>query len=69
MKLVKFIKPFSPYAVGDVAGLPDKDAKTAIDAEAAVLYKEKDEEKETTEEKTVKKPEKNKMVESAPVTK
>ncbi len=40
MKVIKFVEPYSPYAVGDVAGLPDKEAKVAVDAGKAVPYKE-----------------------------
>lgn len=42
MKLVKFVKPHSPYAIDDVAGIPDKDADELIDAGTAVEYKKKD---------------------------
>jgi hypothetical protein len=45
MKTVKFIKPYSPYAVGDIAGLTDKEARIAIQEEVAEEYKPKNEKK------------------------
>ena len=41
MKLVKFVKPHSPYAEGDIAGIPDKEAEELIESGAAVDYKRK----------------------------
>ncbi len=47
-RVVKFIKPFSVYAVDDIAGLTESEARAAIEAEAAVPYKaEKQIEKES----------------------
>lgn len=40
--IVKFVKPHSPYAEGDIAGIPDKEAEELIEAGAAVEYKKKD---------------------------
>lgn len=80
-RVVKFTKPFSVYAVGDIAGLTDEEAKAAIDAEAAVPYKaekqtEKESEKEvetkkeeTDETKSVDSPVEDKMAKNAPVKK
>lgn len=80
-RVVKFIKPFSVYAVDDIAGLTDEEAKAAIDADAAVPYKEekqteKESEKkeepkkeETDETKSVDSPVEDKMAKNAPVKK
>ena len=47
-RVVKFTKPFSVYAIDDIAGLTDEEAKAAFDADAAVPYKaEKQTEKES----------------------
>lgn len=40
--IVKFVKPHSPYAEGDIAGIPDKEAEELIEVGAAVEYKKKD---------------------------
>lgn len=40
--IVKFVKPHSPYAEGDIAGIPDKEAEELIEAGVAVEYKKKD---------------------------
>ena len=45
MKTVKFIKPYSPYAVDDIAGLSDKEARIVIQEEVAEEYKPKTEKK------------------------
>lgn len=75
-RVVKFTKPFSVYAVGDIAGLTEAEAKEAIEAEAAVPYKaEKESEKEeakreeTDEAKSVDSPVVDKMAKNAPVKK
>ncbi len=83
-RVVKFIKPFSVYAVDDIAGLTDAEAREAIEAEAAVPYKaekqtEKESEKEdpkkeepkeeTDETKSVDSPVEDKMAKNAPVKK
>lgn len=82
-RVVKFTKPFSVYAVDDIAGLTDEEAKAAFDADAAVPYKaEKQTEKEsenkkeeelkkeeTDETKSVDSPVVDKMVKNAPVKK
>ena len=60
MKVVKFVKPYSPYAVGDVCGLPDKEARAAIKAGKAVPYKEEKEEKSVDEAPV------DKMIKTAP---
>ena len=49
MKLIKFVKPHSPYAIDDVAGIPDKEAEALIEDGVAVEYTKKDKgEKEET---------------------
>jgi hypothetical protein len=83
-RVVKFIKPFSVYAVDDIAGLTEAEAREAIEAEAAVPYKaekqtEKESEKEdpkkeepkeeTDETKSVDSPVEDKMAKNAPVKK
>ena len=80
-RVVKFIKPFSVYAVDDIAGLTDAEAREAIEAEAAVPYKaekesekvkedpKKEEPKETDETKSVDSPVEDKMAKNAPVKK
>lgn len=81
-RVVKFIKPFSVYAINDIAGLTDAEAREAIEAEAAVPYKtEKESEKvkedpkkeepkeETDETKSVDSPVEDKMAKNAPVKK
>ncbi len=71
MRIVKFIKPYSPYAAGDIAGLKENEAAVVIEAKAAVPYKRNESEGQelNAEDKSLKKPVKNKMVESAPVGK
>lgn len=84
LKLVKFVQPYSPYAVDDITGLSDKLAEKLLAEEICVPFKEekgaskKSEEKteeveesteEKTEEKSVEEPKVNKMVEGAPVQK
>ena len=80
MKLVKFVQPYSPYAVDDITGLSDKLAEKLIDEEICVPYKEEkgaskksEEEEESTEveteEKNIEEPKVNKMVEKASVQK
>lgn len=80
LKLVKFVQPYSPYAVDDVTGLSDKLAEKLLSEEIVVPYKEekgaskKSEEVEETkeekaEEKSVEEPKVNKMVGDAPVQK
>ncbi len=80
MKIVKFVQPCSPYAIGDVTGLSDKLADKLLSEEICVPFKEekgsskKTEEveepkEETTEEKSVEEPKVNKMVGDAPVQK
>lgn len=80
LKLVKFVQPYSPYAVDDITGLSDKLAEKLIDEEICVPYKEekgaskKSEEVEEsteveTEEKNIEEPKVNKMVEKASVQK
>lgn len=84
-RVLKFIKPFSVYATGDIAGLTEAEAREAIEAEAAVPYKEekqvknepekkkeeesKEEKKETEEAKSVDSPVEDKMAKNAPVKK
>lgn len=80
-RVVKFIKPFSVYAVDDIAGLTEAEARAAIEADAAVPYKaekqiEKESEKvkeepkeETDETKSVDSPVEDKMAKNAPVKK
>lgn len=78
-KVVRFTKPFSVYAEGDIAGLTEEVAKAAFEAEAAVPYKaeketakeEKEETKkeETEETKSVDSPVVDKMAKNAPVKK
>lgn len=80
LKLVKFVQPYSPYAVDDITGLSDKLAEKLLAEEICVPYKEekgaskKSEEveestEEKTEEKSVEEPKVNKMVGDAPVQK
>ncbi|MBI2034268.1 MAG: hypothetical protein HYT11_00875 [Candidatus Levybacteria bacterium] len=74
--IVKFVKPHSPYAEGDIAGIPDKEAEELIKAGAAVEHKKKDnggknesKENETDSEgKNLDQPAEDKMVKS-PTTK
>ncbi len=73
MKLVKFVKPHSPYAEGDIAGIADKEAEELIETGAAVEYKNKKDSDSKEPEKTVEtenldQPVEDKMVKS-PVTK
>ena len=46
MKTIKFVKPHSPYAVDDIAGIPDKEAEELIDAGFAVKFDKKSADKE-----------------------
>jgi len=53
MKTIKFVKPHSPYAIGDIAGIPDKEAEELIDAGVAVKFDKKSAEKEVAAEPKV----------------
>ena len=79
LKLVKFVQPYSPYAVDDITGLSDKLAEKLLAEEICVPYKEEkgaskkseevEETKEETQGKSVEEPKVNKMVGDAPVQK
>lgn len=71
--IVKFVKPHSPYAESDVAGIPDKEAEELIESGVAVEYKKKDngekgepkkEEEAGVETENLDQPTENKMVKS-----
>lgn len=68
MKVIKFIEPHSPYAPGDIAGLPNKDAEVVIKAGKAVSYKEEKREEEA-EDKVFEEAPVDKMVKKAQVKK
>ena len=72
MKTIKFIKPHSPYAVGDIAGVPDKEAEEFIESGFAVKFDKKSVGKEVEAEPEVQpetealeKPVEDKMVKKA----
>lgn len=60
MKVVKFLQPCSPYAVGDIAGVSDEEAEKFIADGVAEKYKK---------EKSVDEPEENTAMSSPPVKK
>lgn len=70
-QVVKFIKPHSPYAVGDVAGLDKESAKIVLELGVAVPYQEGEEAGEVEEIETVSvdNPVEDKMVKSPKVKK
>jgi hypothetical protein len=63
MKVVKFIEPFAPYTVGDIAGLDDREARKALESKKAVLFKK---EKEDVVTEAVDEAPADKMVKEAP---
>lgn len=72
MKIIKFVKPHSPYAVNDVAGIPDKEADELIEAGVAVKFDKKSADKEVEAEpevqpetEAVEEPAEDKMVKKA----
>lgn len=56
MKTVKFLKPYSPYAEGDVAGLSDEEADKLIEEGIAEKYKAGKSVDEPAEDKMVNSP-------------
>jgi len=68
MKAVKFVKSYSPYVVGDIAGLPDSEADRAIKMGIAVA-KNGEAEKKAEPKKEIKNPVATKQYKEAPVDK
>jgi len=56
MIVVKYIRPYCPYAIGDIRGVEKPEANTLIDAGICEVYKTK----------AIKEPPKNKMMANAP---
>ena len=62
MKVVKFLKPSSPYAEGDIAGIDNEEAAALIKAGVAKAYGKNADTDEDSEDKNVGKPPEDKMV-------
>lgn len=62
MKTIKFVKPHSPYAVDDIAGLPDKEAGELIEAGIAVPFKKNGKEEVQLETEAVEEPAQDTMI-------
>lgn len=62
MKVVKFLKPSSPYAEGDIAGIDNEEAAALIKAGVAKAYGKNADADEAPNDKNVGEPPENKMV-------